>query len=116
MSENTKLAEKYFELSNERDLSSIQELLTDTTTYSSQNTGVYLGIDQIMEMKRSFYGNFEEMNWDVHSVKEIRPGVILFDFTFKGKTKDGDEVVRPGDEYVIVKAGKIQHVEVRNKS
>jgi hypothetical protein len=108
------IAKHYFELSNNRNLEAIEKLLTDSTTYSSQNTGVYLGRSQIMEMKRSFYGNFKEMHWDVASVEEIRPGVILLKFTFTGKTLKNEDVSRPGFEYVIVYKGKIQHIEVRN--
>ena len=90
-------------------------MLTDSTTYSSQNTGVYLGISDIMQMKHTFYGSFKEMNWDVHSVKEVRNGVVLFDFTFFGTTNDGEEITRPGLEYVIIHNEKLQHIEVRNK-
>lgn len=109
------LAKHYFELSNQRDLPALQNLLTASTTYSSQNTGVHLGVEQIMKMKREFYGSFKEMNWEIHTVQEIRPGVVEFDFTFSGTTLEGEEVVRPGIEYVIVYDGKLQHIEVRNK-
>ena len=52
----------------------------------------------------------------MHDVKEIRPNVIEFDFTFKG-VKDNKEIIRHGIEYVIVNEdGLLQHVEVRNKN
>ncbi len=110
------IAQQYFELSNQRNLPAIKELLTDASTYSSANTGVYLGVEQIMEMKEAFYGSFSEMHWEVHEVREERPGVVKFDFTFSGIKTDGEKIERPGIEYVIVYERKIQHVEVRNQS
>ena len=114
MSEAVQIAKHYFDLSNNGNLEEIEKLFTPSSTYSSSNTGVYLGADQIMEMQRGFFANFETIGWDVHSVEEVKPGVILFDFTFSGKTLAGEEVRRPGLEYVVVYNGKLQHVEVRN--
>ena len=115
MSDSVQLAKRYFELSNDGKLADIKQLFTPSSTYSSENTGVYLGAEQIMEMQTSFFATFETMHWDVHSVEEVRPGVVLFDFIFSGTTLDGEQVHRPGKEYVIVYAGKLQHIEVRNK-
>ena len=109
------LAQRYFDLSNQGNLAEIEKLFTSSSTYSSANTGVYLGVDQIMDMQAAFFAGFETLAWDVHQVEEIRPGVVLFDFTFSGKTLDGETVVRPGLEYVIVYHGKLQHVDVRNR-
>jgi len=109
------IAKLYFTLSNQRNLKEIKTLLTDTTTYSSPNVGVFLGKEQIMEMKYKFYDEFKEMKWSTSSVEEIRPGVILFNFTFTGITNRDEKVVRSGLEYVIVKNGKLQHIEVRNE-
>ena len=115
MSEARKLAEHYFALSNARNLDASERLFTPSSTYSSVNTGVFLGSEQITGMQRQFSSGFKTMEWVVHSVEEVRPGVVLFDFTFSGVTNDGHHVERPGLEYVIVYNGKIQHVEVRNK-
>ena len=115
MSDAVKLAKYYFNLSNQRNLSEIESLLTPSSTYSSVNTGVFLGVDQIVEMQKQFFDSFDTMGWDIQRVEEVRPGVVLFEFTFSGVTHDGEEVHRPGLEYVIVHNQKIQHVEVRNK-
>ena len=109
------VAKHYFDLSNQRDLDGIRKLLTETSTYSSPNTGVYLGVEQIMTMKETFYDSFTEMHWEVHELHEERPGVIKFDFTFSGTQTDGTEVERPGTEYVIVHNNKLLHIEVQNK-
>ena len=115
MTDAVQIAKHYFDLSNEGRLADIKKLFTPSSTYSSANTGVYLGADQIMEMQTKFFASFETMAWEVHSVKELKPGIVLFDFSFSGKTLDGEVVHRSGREYVIVYNGKIQHIEVRNK-
>ena len=115
MTDAVQLAKHYFDLSNERKLTEIKELFTSSSTYSSANMDVYLGADQIMDMQTKFFSGFGTMKWNVNNVKEIKPGIVLFDFTFTGKTLDGESVQRSGREYVVVYNGKIQHIEVRNK-
>ena len=115
MTEAEQLAKHYFSLSNEGNLAEIKKLLTASSTYSSANTGVFLGADQIMKMQSKFFASFESMDWEVHSIEEVKPGIVLFDFTFSGRTHGGEAVHRPGREYVIVYHGKIQHIEVRNQ-
>lgn len=113
MSDAVELAERYFALSNAGRLDEIETMFTPSSTYSSANTGVFLGVEQIMGMQRAFFSSFKEMGWVLHSVEEVRQGVVLFDFTFTGVTNDGESVNRPGLEYVIVYDRKLQHVEVR---
>jgi hypothetical protein len=113
MTEAMKIAKLYFELSNKSDFDGIMKLLTDSTTYSSQRTGVYLGRDSIIAMQKEFHGKFSELNWKINSVKEIKPGIILFDYEFTATTKDGEPLKNSGQEYVIVYQGKIQHIEIR---
>ncbi|MGI9335246.1 MAG: nuclear transport factor 2 family protein [Gammaproteobacteria bacterium] len=115
MTDAVRLAHHYFDLSNQGKLADIEKLFTPSSTYSSANTGVYLGAEQIMEMQTKFFASFKTMGWVVHSFEEVKPGVVLFDFTFSGTTLDGETIHRPGREYVIVYNGKLQHVEVRNK-
>ena len=109
------IAKLYFDLSNKSDLEGIEKLLTDSTTYSSQNTGVYLGCKDILEMQRIFHGKFSSLHWKVNSVKEVKPGVILFDYDFVGEMQDGEKTENSGLEYIIIYQGKIQHVDIRNK-
>jgi hypothetical protein len=115
-SKEVETAKLYFEASNRSDMKSIASLMTPTTTYSSVRQGLFLGVDQIIEMQTAFHASFETLSWKVKSVDEIRPGVIYFDFVLQTK-KSGEEMKEiSGDEYVLVKDGKLQHVEVRNKS
>ena len=107
------LAKHYFDLSNMSDLAAIRKLMTESTTFSADDRGVYLGVDQIMEMQAAFHGQFEAMGWEVTDIDEVRPGVVRLDFVFRGRTKTGKEVHRSGIEHVIVHKGKLQHIEVR---
>lgn len=109
------VAKYYFELSNKSDFNSISKLLTASTTYSSQNTGLYLSRDEIVAMQKVFHGQFSSLQWHVNSVKEVKPGIMLFDFDFFSQMPDGTTAKSSGHEYIIVYGGKIQHIEVRNK-
>ena len=110
------LAKRYFELSNQRKLDDIKQLFTASSTYSSTNTGVYLGADNIMAMQSKFFAGFKTMHWEILCLDEVNPGVVYLDFIFTGQTTDGEAVERTGEEYVVVYNGKLQHVEVRNKA
>ncbi|MBL8640752.1 MAG: nuclear transport factor 2 family protein [Alphaproteobacteria bacterium] len=108
------LARNYFDLSNKGDLDGIQNLMTDQTTYSSQNTGVFLGVSQIMDMQRKFFSTYSDLYWDIKSISEERLGVVKIDFELSGRAQDGALLFRSGVEYVIVFNGKLQHLEIRN--
>lgn len=108
-------AKLYFDLSNKSDFEGMEKLFTDSTTYSSQNTGVYLGRRDILAMQRAFHGKFSSLHWKVNSVKEVKSGVILFDYDFVGEMQNGEKIKNSGSEYVIIHRDKIQHIEIRNK-
>ena len=109
------IAQAYFNASNRSDLKAIAAMMTPATTYSSHTTGVYLGVEQIIEMQRAFHNTFRSLNWDISAVKEIRPGVIWFDFVLRGEKHSGETVEMPGEEYVVVQNGKLAHIDVRAK-
>jgi len=110
------LARHYFDLSNRSDFEGIATLFRDSTTYSSQTTGVYLGSDAIIAMQQNFHAKFKKLNWHVNSVEEVKPGIVLFDYDFMGELLNGEKIESPGLEYVIMYKEKIQHVEIRNKA
>jgi len=112
MTEAVKIAKLYFALSN----SGIAKLFADSTTCSSQTTGVYLGRNDILAMQRVFHSKFSSLRWHVNSVKEVRPSIVLFDYDFVGELPHGEKVESSGLEYVIIHEGKIQHVEIRSKT
>src|SRR5438309_1908167 len=106
-------AQLYFSLSNKSDFVGIEKLFTDTTTYSSQTTGIYLGGTNIVAMQKVFHGKFSSLKWQVNSIEEVKPGIVLFDFDFSGEMPGGQKIESSGLEYVIVHQGKIQHIEIR---
>lgn len=115
MSDTIELAKKYFEVSNQSDMKAIRSMMTASTTSSSPNTGVFLGVDNIIKMQEEYHGSFDWLNWEVLEVEERAPGVVWFDFHFTGKKKDGGEVSFLGEEYVIIHEGKIVHLEIKTK-
>jgi hypothetical protein len=115
VSDALEIAKLYFDLSNKSDFDGIGKLFTETTTYSSQSTGIYLGREDILAMQRAFHGKFTSLHWHVNSVEEVKPGIVLFDYDFAGELPSGEKVASSGLEYVIVHRDKIQHVEIRSK-
>lgn len=115
MSNAKDIALHYFDLSNKSDFEDIEELLTDTTTYSSQTTGLYLGRKDIIKMQRAFHRSFTSLRWSINSVDEPKSGIVLVDYNFVAEKADGQVISGSGVEYVIVYNGKIQHIEIRNK-
>lgn len=116
MLEPLETAKLYFDLSNKSDLDGIEKLFTNSTTYSSQTTGEYVGRDNVVAMQKAFHGKFKALKWIVNSVKEIKPGTVLFDYDFIGETPNGEKIKSSGLEYVTVSQGKIQRVEIQNKT
>ena len=115
MSKTIQIAQRYFDLSNTGNIDEIAQLFTDSSTYSSQNTGVFLGKEQIIKMQRVFHNSHKNLNWKINSVNETSPGIVLFDFDLTGVKPSGEKFCVSGLEYVIVYNEKIQHVEIRNK-
>lgn len=116
MTKALEIAQLYFDLSNKSDFGGIKKLLTPTTKYSSQNTGEYTGSEAILAMQRAFHGKFSHLEWKVNSINTTMNGVIVFDYDFYGKQHDGTEVRSSGLEYITVLYGRIQDIEIRNKS
>src|SRR5258708_5523944 len=98
-----KIAQKYFDLSNESNFEGIANLFTDQTIYISQNTGKYIGRDNILAMQKDFHGSFKSKQWEINGIKEVVPNLVLIDYTFSGKKTDGTKVGGSGLEYITVK-------------
>ena len=108
------VAKKYFEVSNQSDFDEIQKLLVDTASYSSQNTGLYLWANSIIEMQKKFHWSFEKLEWRILQIYEEKPGIVYIDFDFSG-IKSWVEINFSGIEYILVVDEKIQHIEIKNK-
>lgn len=116
MTQALEIAKLYFELSNKSDFVGIENLMTEATTYSSQTTGVYLGVSDILAMQGIFQAKFTSLKWHINSAEELKPGVVLFDYDFVGELPSGEKVEASGLEFVIIYQGKIQHIEIRSKA
>ena len=109
------IAKHYFDLSNDSDFDRIKLMFGESSTYRSGSGDLFLGVKDIMAMQRDYHGSFKVLKWRVNNVDEIKPGIILLDFDFKGETHEGQGVKYSGLEYVIIFDGKIQHIDVRRQ-
>ena len=110
------IANLYFELSNKSDFENLAKLFTDSTTYSSSNTGEYVGGGSIITMQKAFHSKFSNLHWQVNKIAEVKSRVIQFDYNFKGTTLEGEVIRSSGLEYVTISdEDKIQDIEIRNK-
>ena len=107
------IAKYYFKLSNESNLEEITKLFCESSTFRSGKGELFLGAGKIMSMQRVHHGMFAKLDWTVSSVSEVKPGIIHFEFEFKGKTKAGEKVEYSGLEDVVIFNGKIQHIQVQ---
>jgi len=82
--------------------------------YFDKNTGLYLWIQDILDMQKSFHGSFESLEWKIIDSHEEKPGIIKVDFEFIW-VKSWEEIRFQGVEYIIVANCKIQHIEIKNK-
>lgn len=115
MSTALDLAQRYFTLSNQGDLASIETMFAEDATYSSDNTGVYFGRADIMQMMTPFFAAYSELHWQVESAVEKTPYIVEMEFRFQGKDQQGVPVERRGLETLVIAQGKIRHIEVRNR-
>jgi hypothetical protein len=112
--ENIKIAQKYFEVSNISDFDQICELFSETSTYSSQNTGLYLWTHDIIEMQKWFHASFENLNWEIKEIQEEKAGIIKVDFIFTG-VRQWEKIEFSWIEYLVIINWIIQHIEIKNK-
>ena len=116
MSAELELAKYYFELSNQSDFAKITPMFDPNSTFCSRNSEYFIGVDDIMAMQRAHHGGYQKLHWAVNQVTEEKTGVICFDFDFTATTHEGELVNFSGIEYVIIRNGVIQHIDVRANS
>ena len=108
------VAENYFALSNARELESVFDLFTADATYSSDNTGLYYGVADIRRMMTAFFEAHPYLHWEVHALNLSTDHIVEIKFTLTARDSNGEEIIRPGIERIVITQGKIRHVEVRN--
>lgn len=113
MSTALSLANYYFELSNQSDFETITGMFDGDSTFCARDFKFYLGVENIMAMQRAHHGSYQQLKWTVNQVKELKSGVVRFDFSFEGINLAGETISMSGIEHVIIRSGKIRHIDVR---
>ena len=108
------IAQKYFELANNRDLKTIPNVLDTKIIYTSDTTGIYFGINDTMEMMSTFFDKFKYLNWKIESIELIKDSVIEIYFTLTMIGEDDVQIEKKGVERLVVDLGLIKYIEVRN--
>jgi len=114
MSNNAiKTTKKYFELSNQGDLTAIKALIHPKAIYSSINTGMYFGIDDIMTMMNNFFAQYSDLEWQIDDLKANSANITEVAFTGRFIDHQGSIIKRTGTELLVVDNGLIRLIEVR---
>ena len=106
------LAEEYFALSNDRDLTSIFTLLNPEATYSSNNTGLFFGVNDIRKMMTAFFADHPYVHWTILGLREFSEHITEVDLTVVSTDREGDQTERSGLERIVAASGTIRHIEV----
>ena len=106
------LTEQYFALSNDRDLTSIFTLLNPEATYSSNNTELFCGVDDIRKMMTAFFADHPYIQWTILELRELSKHITEVDFTVVSTDREGDQTERSGLERIVAASGTIRHIEV----
>ncbi|MEC7893428.1 MAG: nuclear transport factor 2 family protein [Pseudomonadota bacterium] len=112
MKSSRALTEKYFALSNDRDLTSIFTLLNPEATYSSNNTGLFYGVNDIRKMMTAFFADHPYIHWTILELRELSDHITEVDFTVISTDREGDQAERSGLERIVAASGTIRHIEV----
>jgi len=109
------LTEKYFALSNARDLTSIFSLLDPEATYSSDNTGLFHGLEDIRKMMTAFFADYPSIHWTILELRELSKHITEVDFAVASTDREGNQTERLGVERIVAASGTIRHIEVRSR-
>ena len=109
------LTEEYFALSNDRDLTSIFTLLNPEATYSSNNTGLFFGVNDIRKMMTAFFADHPYIQWPILELRELSEHISEVDFTVVSTDREGDQTEHSGVERIVAASGTIRHIEVHSR-
>ena len=115
MKNSRALTEKYFALSNARDLTSIFSLLDPEATYSSDNTGLFYGLEDIRKMMTAFFADYPSIHWTILELRELSEHITEVDFAVASTDREGNQTERLGVERIVAASGTIRHIEVRSR-
>ena len=106
-------SKKYFKLSNQGDLTAIKSMIHPNATYSSINTGMYFGVDDIMAMMKNFFAQYSVLQWQIDDIKANSTHIVEVTFTCHLTDRQGSHTVLTGTEMLVVDNDLIRHIEVR---
>ena len=109
----TNITKQYFAYSNVADLSAIKSMFHPQATYSSANTGLYYGVDDIMTMMTHFFAQFSALEWQIDEIKANNAHIVEVAFTLHAIDLNDCHMERSGIERLVVVDGLIKHIEVR---
>ena len=112
MKKTQAVTERYFALSNDQDLTSIFTLLNPEATYSSNNTGLFYGVNDIRKMMTAFFADHPNIQWTILELRELSEHITEVDFTVVSTDREGNQTERFGLERIVVASGAIRHIEV----
>lgn len=113
MSTSIEIAQLYFDLSNQADLNAIEKLIHPEATYSSVNTGLYYGIENIMVMMRTFFDQYQSLQWQIKSIEQLDQHITELHFDCEASRNNNETISFNGVERIVVVSGLIRHIEVR---
>ena len=111
-------AEEYIRLSNQGELQVIFAMFEESAIYVSSQVGKFEGKQEISNMMRSFFHQYESAVWEVPQYKFSPPNLVSFDFVMRAFDSDSQcEVRREGTEKIAFSSrGLIQSIRVRVSS
>ena len=107
------ISRRYFELSNAARLNDIAELFEVEATYSSDHTGLYFGLHDIMAMMADFFQNHRTLQWQIDQLHNLSNEMVEIEFTLQRTTAGGEQQTTQGIERLVINQGLIRHIEVR---
>ena len=107
------ISRRYFELSNAAKLNDIAELFEVEATYSSDHTGLYFGLHDIMAMMTAFFQNHQFLHWQINQLRNLSDEMVEIEFTLQRTTVGGEQQTTQGIERLVINQGLIRHIEVR---
>lgn len=106
------IAERYFNYSNDSNMAAIKALLAENSTYYSSYLGFFVGREDIIAMQTHFHLQYQTVQWDIITLREININVMEITFHFEGLLQNDQVEKRKNNEHILVKDGVIQHIAV----
>ncbi len=107
-------ARHYFELSNQAELAAVAQLFQSDATYSSDRTGLYYGVSDIMTMMENFFAGYHQIQWQIEQLACFTEHIVEIRFSCQTIDHQGSKTERLGVERLVIVDGLIRHIEVRS--